>query len=265
MKEGRATARGTDRRTRKTVGSAAVDVPRQIFETLFPPCCVLCRRSLEPGGAPLCPVCRHRLPRVAHPRCARCGATDVLRSANDTGCPACWEWPNDLPAARSPFRMEGGAAELVRALKYGGWSRLAGPMGRSMERCAAELAAAAEQAPTLVPVPLTRSRRRERGFNQAELLALALAEATGWKVERALLRRPGGRRQASLGRSERLRNVAAGFVPKAPSPASGTPAILVDDVLTTGATASACSAALEAAGWAPLGTVVFARALHPIP
>jgi ComF family protein len=156
--------------------------------------------------------------------------------------------------------MEAGAAELVRALKYGGWSRLGDPMGRSMERCAAELAARTEKAPTLVPVPLTSARRRERGFNQAELLALALADATGWEMERALLRRPGGRRQASLGRSERLRNVAAGFVSKGRSPAPGAPAILVDDVLTTGATASACSAALEAAGWAPVGTVVFARA-----
>ncbi|MFW6010776.1 MAG: ComF family protein, partial [Gemmatimonadota bacterium] len=231
----------------------------------FPPCCVLCRRSLAAGAAPLCPVCRHRLPRVARPRCARCGATDVLRSADDAGCPACWEWPEDLPAARSPFRMEAGAAELVRALKYGGWSRLAPPMGRTMERCAAELASGTQEAPTLVPVPLTRARRRERGFNQAELLALALAEATGWEVERALLRRPGGRRQASLGRSERLRNVEAGFAARGPSPPPEAPAILVDDVLTTGATASACSAALEAAGWASLGTVVFARALHPIP
>lgn len=265
MKESKATARGPNRRALEIAGSALVDVPRRIFETLFPPCCVLCRRSLRAGGAPLCGVCRHRLPRMPHPRCARCGATDVLRSADDAGCPACWEWPEDLPAARSPFRMEGGAAELVRALKYGGWSRLSGPMGRSMERCAAELAASTEEAPTLLPVPLTRSRRRERGFNQAELLALALSEATGWEVKRALLRRPGGRRQASLGRSERLRNVAAGFAPRGPSPEPGAPAILVDDVLTTGATASACSAALETAGWAPVGTVVFARALHPIP
>ncbi|MFW6193578.1 MAG: double zinc ribbon domain-containing protein, partial [Gemmatimonadota bacterium] len=129
MKESRAAARGPDRRARQIAGSALVDIPGRIFETLFPPCCVLCRRSLAAGAAPLCPVCRHRLPRVARPRCARCGATDVLRSADEAGCPACWEWPEDLPAARSPFRMEAGAAELVRALKYGGWSRLAPPMG----------------------------------------------------------------------------------------------------------------------------------------
>lgn len=240
-------------------------LPGRLLETMFPPCCALCRRPLGAGRPPLCPVCRHRLPRVSPPRCGRCGATEVLAEGDADGCPACWEWPGALRAARSPYLMEGGAAELVRALKYGSWSRLAEPMGRSMARPAAELRPEGRAAPTLVPVPLTPARRRERGFNQAELLARSLGAATGWRVLEALARRPGRRRQASLGRSERLRNVDAAFTPARRPPAQGDPAVIVDDVLTTGATAAACSSALEDAGWTPLGTVVFARALHPVP
>lgn len=264
MTPGRSATAGGRRRVGRLARACLRRAP-QAFETLFPPCCVLCRRGLSAGRPPLCPVCEHRLPRVAAPRCRRCGATDVLGEGHGAGCPACWDWPEGLPAARAPFQMDRGAAELVRALKYGGWTRLAPPMGRRMVRGALDLAAGAEPAPVLVPVPLTRARRRERGFNQAELLARSLSEATGWEMTRALRRRSGRRRQASLGRSERLRNVDAGFVAARRPGTPRAPALVVDDVLTTGATAAACSSALSAAGWTPVGTVVFARALHPVP
>lgn len=179
------------------------------------------------------------------------------------GCHQCREWPTDGPRAAAPFRMEAGAARLVRALKFGGWFALARPMGRTMARCARRLAGG-EERPLLVPVPATPARRRERGFNQAELLARSLSAAAGWPV-RSLLARRGGRRQARLGRRERAANVEGRLVVRRETGAAAAGSVLlVDDVVTTGATAGACAAALRADGRRVLGVVAFARALHDL-
>lgn len=228
------------------------------FDLLVPRRCVGCGRAVESGRAPLCGLCAGRLPRVAPPRCPRCGAT---RPAPP--CGECLEWPAALRAARAPFRMEGTSARLVHALKYRGWTGLADPMGRAMEGAARALAAGIDD-PVLVPVPLSAARRRERGFNQAELLAGGLARATGWPVGLLLQRTGGRRRQARLGRRDRADNVSGAFRATEPGGAVGTP-LLVDDVVTTGATAAACATALERAGSSPAGVVSFARALHALP
>jgi len=153
----------------------------------------------------------------------------------------------------------------VHALKYAGWFALAGPMGRALEPPARRLAAGEPH--LLEPVPLPAARLRERGFNQAELLARALGRATGWPVGASLARAGSRLRQARLGREARRENVrrAFGLRPAAAGgdvPASGLPVLLVDDVLTTGATAAACASVLAAAGRRVTGVVVFARALQ---
>ena len=180
------------------------------------------------------------------------------------GCPQCRDWPRPGPPAGAPFRMEGDAARLVRALKFGGWFALARPMGRAMAVEARRLAGPEGRRALLVPVPASRARRRERGFNQAGLLARSLSRALGWPRE-SLLTRRGGRRQARLGRHERAANVEGRFLLRegAPRPAERS-ALLVDDVVTTGATAGACAAALRGGGTRVLGTVAFARALHAL-
>lgn len=161
--------------------------------------------------------------------------------------------------------MEGTAAALVHALKYGGWRALSGPMGEAMAPAARPLVGDARSV-ALVPVPLAAARLRERGFNQALLLAGSLAGATGWPVWQGLARRRTGRRQASLGRAARAENVRSLFEVRsaeAREDASRT-ALLVDDVLTTGATAAACAVALEEAGTPCAGVVSFARASTPL-
>jgi predicted amidophosphoribosyltransferase len=121
---------------------------------------------------------------------------------------------------------------------------------------------AGAETPVLIPVPLSAARRRERGFNQAELLAQELAIRTGWPLETPLVRRSGGRAFAGLGRLERAARAADAFVATPESlrgEAQGQRALLVDDVITTGATAGACAAALETAGIRCIGAVSFAR------
>ncbi len=184
--------------------------------------------------------------------------------------------------------MRHGAAEIVRELKYRGWTALADPMGSAMSAPARRVARGGEdggregadgargRAPVLVPVPLSPARRRRRGFNQASLLARSLGRETGWPVERALRRVARGRRQARLGRASRRENAPGLFRARGPSSAAASPAdeassaggvdaVVVDDVVTTGSTAAACAEALRRSGWRPAGAVAFARAVSEPP
>lgn len=155
--------------------------------------------------------------------------------------------------------MEGVAVRVVHGLKYRGWTALTPLMGTAMVRSA--LRVAGGRPVRLVPVPLAPARRRERGFNQARLLAEGLGCATGWPVVPLLRRGATGRRQVGLGRLERLRNVGGRFATLPGLEAGGDAALLVDDVVTTGATASACALALGHAGVPCAGIVSFARSL----
>ena len=116
--------------------------------------------------------------------------------------------------------------------------------------------------PILVPVPLTRARLRERGFNQAELLARALSRRTGWPIECLLRRERGGPSLARLGRRERERVAEHAYSLNRTSVSAVGPeseVLIVDDVITTGATGVACAEALSTAGAECLGIVSFAR------
>jgi ComF family protein len=119
-----------------------------------------------------------------------------------------------------------------------------------------------DRIPTLVPVPLTPARARERGFNQAALLAEALGRQLDWRCANLIERRPGGRRQARLARHARSENVRDAFQARC-SGIPDAPVVLVDDVLTTGATALACATALVEAGFGRVSVITFARTLRP--
>jgi predicted amidophosphoribosyltransferase len=167
-----------------------------------------------------------------------------------------------LPGAASAFLHAPPADALVTGLKYHGWTALAPRMSGHMVEPARRLAGRAGVAPALVAVPLDPRRARRRGFNQAALLADGLAEATGWpRHTGGLVRRRTRRHQAELGRVERMANVLAACYWETSVPIPSRPVLLVDDVLTTGATAAAGAAAIEAAGGRCLGVVTFARSL----
>ena len=156
----------------------------------------------------------------------------------------------------APLSYEGPAGALVRGLKYRGAAGLADAM-------AAQIAANSppgllERPAVLVPVPLHPSRRRSRGYNQAERLAHALARRSGLELRDCLRRTGAATRQVGRGREERLGRPPAG-IELSPRGACPSDVLLVDDVATTGATLAACAAALDAAGARWVMAVAFAR------
>ncbi len=167
-----------------------------------------------------------------------------------------------LRVARAPYQMSGSAAAMVHALKYGGWRELADEMAASM--ALQKLGPAIEnEIAAVIPVPLSRARLRERSFNQAELLAASLAERRGWPLlAEVLVRARHTGRQARLAPDARRSNVAGAFrvVAERAEIIADAHLLLVDDVLTTGATVNDCVRALCRAGARAVSVVTYARA-----
>jgi predicted amidophosphoribosyltransferase len=197
---------------------------------------------------PLCVACGASAGRV-EPLCARCRAG--LR-----WLPRYPEVPGYTPTW-APLAYEGGARALVRALKFRGAVGLAGPM-------AAQMAATAPdellEGFTLVPVPIHPSRLRLRGYNQAEWLALEVGERRGCPVSVCLERVGPPVRQVGMNRLERLESVEH-TVRVRDGHSVPERAVIVDDVITTGATIDACAGALYAGGCETAGGFAYARTL----
>jgi ComF family protein len=166
-----------------------------------------------------------------------------------------------LAAARFAYVLAHPADDLVHALKYEGWPELASMMGREVARL--DLPPGTLDGSTVVPVPTTARRHKMRGYNQAELLAESVAGSLHRPMCHALVRASEGRSQTALTPAERRENVRGVFAPATPSDPRVTDAhvLLVDDVLTTGATASEAASTLGGMGARSVTLLAFARAL----
>ena len=169
--------------------------------------------------------------------------------------------PPSFDRARSFGTYEGDLQKLIHLMKYGGMRPVAKELGRLMVAAADEF----ETVDCLVPVPLHRRRWWRRGFNQADLLAAAMSREVDIPVRRGLLRRARATEsQAGLSNRQRRANVAGAFTATRPSQVRGRRILLVDDVMTTGATLNACATALKRAGAEYVGAVTSARAKRRI-
>ena len=237
-----------------------------LLDLLFAPVCLGCEQPIAPGDRArlVCRACRIRLRTPEPPLCARCGApARVTGVAAGATCRECVKWPAAVRAARAACLLQSPADRLVHELKYRGWRALAGPMGEAMAKVRLPDDAQRE-ATVVVPVPTTRKRRRRRGYNQAEELARAYAFASGRRCLPLLVRRGESGTQTSLQPLERAANVAGAFelADDAGAHVMAQHLLLVDDVMTTGATAGECARTLVEQGGARCVTVVtFARAL----
>lgn len=215
---------------------------RGLVDVLFPPACQVCRAS---GDFPLCPRCRAGIPLIRLPVCRKCGKP--LRGPPDLifTCIPCRHRRTYFTCARAAGVYDGPLRDAIHALKFGRCQAMAGPLGRLM----AEVAATDPRlrADLVVPVPLHQRRLRERGFNQSELLAVEVAGYLDVPIRADVLTRvrPTAS-QTALSRDERRANVRAAF--EAVHLLQVGRVLLVDDVMSTGATAMECARALRRSG-----------------
>jgi ComF family protein len=244
-----------------------------LLDALLPPRCLACGSACwEGAGLPLCRACRLRLPSQA-PRCAACGrisgplgpVAHCARCAGPAAEPDALSW-SGAPGSRGRQALRGvvacwpyagSARDLVRAAKFGARPAAARFLGRAL---CAPVAAARVPGDLVVPVPLSAVGLRRRGFNQADVMARVLARAVDIEYDRRALQRVRhDEPQSGLGRAARLTRPAGAFRARS-ARVAGRCILLVDDVLTTGATARACALALRRAGARAVTAAVACRA-----
>jgi ComF family protein len=203
----------------------------------------------------VCDTCWSAIARWSPPWCTCCGQPVAAWRASAERCPRCRRIPGAL-SVRVVGPYEGRLRDVLHAFKYDGRRSLAPTLAALLRAQAADTLAGAD---VLVPVPLHGARRRSRGFNQAHDLAAAL----GPPVVAALRRVRATVAQTALTAGARRRNVRGAFAlaPAALDAITGRVVVLVDDVITTGATLEACAAILRAAGAAEVRAVTVARAV----
>lgn len=233
-----------------------VGAGRRLRDLVMPARCPGCARlCVEPG---LCGACWRDMPWIAPPVCDRFGLPlDFEADAGGVSLAARAD-PPAYGRARAVALHDGPARRIVHALKYQDRQDLVPMMGLWMFRAGGPVLAEAD---VIVPVPLHWIRLLRRGFNQAGVLAETVGDAAGIAVVQALARQRRTRQQVGLSGSARRRNVAGAFTARDAGRAgiAGRRVVLVDDVITTGATIDACTRALKAAGAATVDVLAFSR------
>lgn len=247
--------RGTEKfDSRRGAARAFVARAREVLAALLPADCVLCGERCD--AALLCAPCMNALPPLP-PACPVC----ALPAPGAAVCGACLAHPPKVAATLAACAYAFPLDRLVQGLKYGRRLALAQPLGDALGAAALRAPRGFSTPEVLVPLPLSRRRQRERGFNQAIEIARVASRRTGIGLCHALARPHDRRAQAGLAWRERQRNVRGAFL--ATAPVAGRHVAIVDDVMTTGATMEAAATALLAAGAARVDAWVVARALPP--
>jgi ComF family protein len=247
-------------------------VAAALFATLFPSDCRLCGNPLlNISRLPVCGECLSSMKPISGGLCSICGerlAGPYAFSAEhgETRCGLCRRLEPPYVKAAAYGSYESGLRELVHLLKYDGVRPAANVLGRMLTEAIADLQPLLGDGTIMVvPVPLHARKLRERGFNQSELIARAALKLL--KDDRlrlssgALERRRETQSQIGLSRHQRRENIRGAFAVTKPEDVSGREVLLVDDVFTTGTTASECSRVLRRAGASKVYVATVARTL----
>ena len=240
--------------------------PEKFLDLLLPPHCLTCDAEVERQGS-FCATCFSRLNLISAPFCARCGVPFTHEGEAERGadgalsCTPCLTRAPGFAVARAALRYDEGAKRLILPFKHADRTEMAAPLARLMARAGGDLLQAAD---ILVPVPVHWRRLIARRYDQAALLAQRLGRLSGRRVVPDVLRR----RRATVplgdkGAAERAALVADAFSVARPARVAGQRVLLVDDVMTSGATAEACARALLAAGAARVEVLAAARVPDP--
>ena len=237
---------------------------RAVLDLVYPPLCIGCRAPVAEPGA-LCAACWQDVQFLDGPMCACCGLPFEFDPGHGTQCAACQARPPAFDRARAVMRYDEHSRGPILALKHGDRLDLTPAFTRWLERGGRELLDACD---VIIPVPLHRSRLWSRRFNQAAELARGLSRRTGkpaWMT--ALLRHRATPSQGAMPSAKaRRRNMLGAFKVSVrhKSAIAGRNVLLVDDVLTTGATVDACARALKRAGAVKVNVLALARVVRPL-
>lgn len=232
------------------IRDAARQAGQGLLDALFPIECAGCGKS----GNVICDRCAESLPALVPPFCRVCSVP------GDFGlCQPCAETERWFDGIRSPYRYEGAVRKAILALKYGGIKAAAPQLG---DMLADYLSANPLGSDAVVPVPMHRARLRERGYNQAGLLAQRVAMRCGveYRPEMLVRTRAAQPQAGTSNAAERVANVAGSVAAPDGLDLGGRRILLVDDVATTGSTLSECAAALKGAGAESVWCLTFAVA-----
>lgn len=236
---------------------------RALVQTVLPPTCLVCRKPAGGTGG-LCPKCWQGAGFIERPYCERLGTPFPYDSGGSLISPGAFA---DLPVfdrARAAMRFSDVARDLVHLLKYGDRLDLVKPFATWMTRAGDELL---READAIVPVPLHWTRLFQRRFNQSAELARAISKRSKAAViDDVLVRVRATPPQVGLARDERQKNVHGAFAIEkaARGQVKGKRIVLIDDVLTTGATANACARVLRRAGVSKVDVLTLARVVDPV-
>lgn len=231
---------------------------RSVLDLLLPPRCLACGAIVAEPGA-LCPDCFSAVTFLGPPWCAMCGDPFELAMEEGAICAVCAAHPPPYDRARAVLKYDEGSRDLILRFKHADRTDCAPSFARWMARAGRDLVAAAD---LVVPVPLHRLRLMKRRYNQAALLARYIAGSGGGRgrfMPDLLVRARKTPPQEGLGRQARRRNVKAAFAVTDPERVKGARVLVIDDVLTTGATVGECARTLRRAGAAAVDVLTIAR------
>jgi competence protein ComFC len=237
----------------------ATDLIREVASLVYPPTCTICSSSVGLREY-LCPDCEAKLVRIVPPFCATCSEPFDGAITTTFSCANCAHRVLHFDAAVSAYRSRGIARHVILNFKYGRQIHLRHLVGRWLLAAFDDSRLRERRFDMIVPVPLHPARQRQRGFNQAALLAERLGPHLGVAVRPVLQRVRFTTTQTAFDRAERIQNLRHAFRLRKNADVRKLDVLLIDDVLTTGSTLSECARVLKKSGARSVYAATAARA-----
>jgi competence protein ComFC len=235
------------------------DLLEAAVSLLYPPVCTICGRNIR-AGEYLCDQCETKAVRIVAPFCQKCSEPFEGAITSAFTCANCAHRTIYFDAAVAAYRGRGIVRQIIHEFKYGRQIHLRHLVARWLHAALDDERLCGRRFDVIVPVPLHPARQRERGFNQASLLAEMLSAQTSIPAKPVLERIRYTTTQTALDRSERMENLHNAFRLRKNADVRGLHVLLVDDVLTTGSTLNECARLLKRAGALSVHAATAARA-----